>query len=252
MAPLSSLDITIGLVAIAVAALAVYLFMRASSSGSSKTPRDEHVSIFVDETVFTPRRRSTASRSNEYQLPKLQRHMASSDVESARSQIRTLTLKRELLSMVLKRLFEAEDDGEVTREERVRLSGGYETELKSLSDDLKQAELVVSLHELESIRDDILKKFEETLNSTQTRIDTILKELKIEEEKEPALPPRRRRAPERREEPPEEEEEAEEEADEEEAPRARRPRSDVEEKLEQLRMEVLKELEELEKLELEV
>jgi hypothetical protein len=155
--------------------------------------------------------------------------------------------------MVLKRLFEAEDDGEVTREERVRLSSGYESELKGLSEDLKQAELVVSLHELESIRDDILKKFEETLNSTQTRIDSIIKELKIEEEKEePAPPPRRRRVPERREEPPEEEEEAEEEAEEEEAPRARRPRSDVEEKLEQLRMEVLKELEELEKLELEV
>ena len=251
MAPLSSLDITVGLAAIAVAALAVYLFMRASSSGSSKTSRDEDVSIFVDETIFAPRLRSTASRSSEYQMPKLQRHMGSSDVERARSQIRTLTLKGELLSMVLKRLFEAEDDGEVTREERVRLSSGYESELKSLSDDLQQAELVVSLHDLESIRDDILKKFEETLNSTQTRIDSILKELKIEKE-EPALPRRRRRVPERREEPPEEEEEAEEETEEEEALRARRPRSDVEEKLEQLRMEVLKELEELEKLELEV
>jgi len=246
MAPLSSLDITVGLAAIAVAALAVYLFMRASSSGSSKTSRDEDVSIFVDETIFAPRLRSTASRSSEYQMPKLQRHMGSSDVERARSQIRTLTLKGELLSMVLKRLFEAEDDGEVTREERVRLSSGYESELKSLSDDLQQAELVVSLHDLESIRDDILKKFEETLNSTQTRIDSILKELKIEKE-EPTPPRRRRRAPERREEAPEEEE-----AEEEEAPRASRPRSDVEEKLEQLRMEVLKELEELEKLELEV
>jgi len=246
MAPLSSLDITVGLAAIAVAALAVYLFMRASSSGSSKTSRDEDVSIFVDETIFAPRLRSTASRSSEYQMPKLQRHMGSSDVERARSQIRTLTLKGELLSMVLKRLFEAEDDGEVTREERVRLSSGYESELKSLSDDLQQAELVVSLHDLESIRDDILKKFEETLNSTQIRIDSILKELKIEKE-EPTPPRRRRRAQERREEAPEEEE-----AEEEEAPRASRPRSDVEEKLEQLRMEVLKELEELEKLELEV
>jgi len=189
MAPLSSLDITVGLAAIAVAALAVYLFMRASSSGSSKTPRDEDVSVFVDETIFAPRRRSAASRSSEYQVPKLQRHMGSSDVESARSQIRTLTLKSEVLSMVLKRLFEAEDDGEVTREERVRLSSGYESELKGLSEDLKQAELVVSLHELESIRDDILKKFEETLNSTQTRIDSIIKELKIEEEKEEPAPP---------------------------------------------------------------
>jgi hypothetical protein len=64
----------------------------------------------------------------------------------------------------------------------------------------------------------------------------------------PRAPPRRR--------PPakekvEEEEEALEEAEDEEKPRAAKPRSDVEAKLEQLRNEVLKELEELDKLELE-
>jgi len=109
----------------------------------------------------------------------------------------------------------------------------------------------MTLHELETIRDDILKKFEATLTSTQNRIDLVMKELKIEEKVEP--PPRappRARVP-RPEEEPEDEEEAEEDLEEEDRPRASRPRSDVEEKLEQLRNEVLKELEELEKLELE-
>jgi len=141
--------------------------------------------------------------------------------------------------MVLKRLFEAEDEGEITREERLRLSRGYEVEMKQLSEDLKQAELVVTLHELESIREDVLKKFESMLNETQSRIDAILKELKLEKPKAaPAKAPPKKK-PEKK------------EVEEEEEKPPRRRRSEVEEKLEQLRKEVLEELEELEKLEIE-
>ena len=248
MAPLTSLDITVGLAALAVAALAVYLFVRASD-GSGKTTKpgqDEGVSIVVDD--FTASRTTGARVSiKEFQVPKIKRQLIGSDVDRARSNIRTLTLKSELLSMVLKRLFEAEDEGEITRDERVSLSRSYEGELKSLSEELKQSELIVTLNELESIRDDILQKFEATLNSTQSRIDTIMKELKLEEKTTP--PPRRRRAPEKVEEAPEM---AEDEGDGAEEPRAPKPKSDVEAKLQQLRMEVLKELEELERLDLEV
>ena len=249
MAPLSWFDISVGLAAIAVAAIAVYLFIRASSTSSGKErkkPLD-----FLEEETSPSLYRVTPGESASLDLPKTQRHLKRSDLDRARSKIRTLTLQSELYSIILKRLFEAEDEGEITREERLSLSGGYESDLKSVSEGLERAELVVSLNELETIRDDILKKFEETFNSTQIRIDTILKQLDIQVEKEevkPRAPPRRR--------PPakekvEEEEEALEEAEDEEKPRAAKPRSDVEAKLEQLRNEVLKELEELDKLELE-
>jgi hypothetical protein len=243
MAPLSTVDIGVGLAAIAVAALAIYIFIRASS-GSTEEER-KRASILFDEEEHTRTPLSiSAIESSDFRIPKAERYLRQPDVSRARSSIRTLTLQREILGMVLKRLFEAEDEGEITREERIRLSKGYETELKQLSEELKQVELIMTLHELETIRDDILQKFEETLSSTQTKIDGILRELKIEERREP---PRRIRPAPREEVLPEEEE-----VEEEEEPAApRRPRSDVEEKLEQLRMEVLKELEELEKLELE-
>lgn len=249
MAPLSWFDISVGLAAIAVAAIAVYLFIRASSTSSGKE-RKKPLN-FLEEETSPSLYRVTSSERASLDLPKTQRHLKRSDLDRARSKIRTLTLQSELYSIILKRLFEAEDEGEITREERLSLSGGYESDLKSVSEGLKRAELVVSLNELETIREDILKKFEETFNSTQIRIDTILKQLDIQVEKEEVkhrAPPRRR--------PPakekvEEEEEALEEAEDEEKPRAAKPRSDVEAKLEQLRNEVLKELEELDKLELE-
>jgi len=247
MPSFSSLDIFVGLAAIAVAGFAVYLFWRASS-GSPKKEDEEGVSILVEDD-YTAGSLLSSTRTRQIRVPEVTTHLRSTDIDKARSNLRTLTLKKELLSMVLRRLFEAEDEGEINRDERIRLSRGYEAELKDLNEELKQSELIMTLHELETIRDDILKKFEATLSSTQSRIDQVMKELKIEEEEPLPRAPPRARVPIPEEEP-EEAEEVEDEA-EEERPRGPRPRSDVEEKLEQLRNEVLKELEELEKLELE-
>jgi len=251
MASIPLTDLLVGLASLAVAAFAIYMFIRASG-GMGRAEQTEPGHEAVEETV--PSHTPASSTSGGGTKPSnVEHHVRDSDVERARSDVRTLTLKSELLTMVLKRLFEAEDEGEITREERLRLSRDYEVDVKRLSEELKKAELIVTLNELESIRDDILKKFEATLNQTQSRIDSILKELKIEARREapPRAPRRRKRLEEAEEEPGEEEEEAE-EAEEEEPRTRRRRRPGVDERLEQLRQEVLKELEELEKLDIEV
>jgi hypothetical protein len=194
------------------------------------------------------------------QVPTLPAVAKRPQVDEARSKIRTLTLQQEILSMVMKRLFEAEDNGEITKEERERLSKNYDSEMSGVAEELKKAELIVSLNELEEIRTSIIQQFQDTLADTQTKIDLIMRELKIEQPvpEAPAAegkptPPRPRRvrprtAPAPGEEEAEEGEEAEEPERGEEAP----SRADeVEDRLERLKKNVLKELEELEKLELE-
>ncbi len=249
MAALLSTDVIVGIAAVVVAAVAVYLFVRATGKPDKPDSGPVANNAVGDEPV-QPLTLEIKAQEKKPEVPQMERHLRGSDVESARSSLRTLTLKQELLSMVMKRLFEAEDEGEITREERLRLSRDYEAEMKGINEELKRAELIVTLNELEAIREDIIKKFESTLNNTQARIDSILKELKIEEpEKEPPKPPRKKKAPEKEES--QEEEEAEEEA-EEEPEKPQRKKSDIEDKLDQLRQEVLKELEELDKLEIEV
>ncbi len=251
MATLSTLDIYVGLAAIVVAGLAIYLFIRASGGTSGlrrEKPRTDPERDYTPSSLREPR---LGSRS--YRTPTTRRSLKRTDITGAQSKIRTLSLQSELLSLILKRLFEAEDDGEITADERASLSRGYEGELRRANQELEQAELVVSLHELEAIKEDIVKKFEATLNSTQSRIDAIMSELKIEVRAERAEK-RTRIAPVEREEEEEGEPDGEEEAGEEEAetrPRRRRPRSDVDARLEKLRGEVIKELEELDRLELE-
>ena len=58
----------------------------------------------------------------------------------------------------------------------------YEVEMQQVSDELKRSEMLISLSELESIREEMIKKFEDSITQTQIRIDVILKELKLEQQ----------------------------------------------------------------------
>jgi len=244
-----STDLILGVGALIVAAAAIIMFMRAT--GGASKPQGKEPSVAEPLKV--------EHDSRKVQVPALPAVTKRSQVEEARSKIRTLTLQQEILSMVMKRLFEAEDNSEITKEERERLSKNYDSEMSGVTEELKKAELIVSLNELEEIRTSIIEQFQETLADTQTKIDLIISELQIEQPKpeEPKAgekpvpvrkPPRTRPRP-----APAPSEEAEEEAEEPEGEEEEAPsRADtVEDRLERLKKNVLKELEELDKLELE-
>jgi len=239
-------DLILGIGALAVAAVAIYAFIRATggTGGSQRRepgPEPEPLKVKVDP-------------SSRVKVPELERIARRDQVSEARSKIRTLALQQEIITMVMKRLFEAEDNGEISREERERLSRDYEAEMSQITEELNRAELIVSLNELEEIRTDLIKQFQETLADTQSKIDLIIGELHIEppkpSEPEPEEKPKSapRRAPRRRRPTPQPEEEPEEEEEEEEETRGR---DTVEDRLNKLKEDVLKELEELDRLELE-
>ncbi|MCW4048717.1 MAG: hypothetical protein NWE89_03170 [Candidatus Bathyarchaeota archaeon] len=237
-------DMIVGISALIVAGVAILMFMRATGGlgGDSKKPETESSEIKVD-----------IAPSARVHVPDPQTITKRTQVEEARSKIRMLTIQQEILSMVMKRLFEAEDDGEITKVERERLSKNYDGEIKSVTEDLNKAELIVSLNELEDIRSTIIKEFQNTLTETQTQIDRIIGELNIEPPKpvepepemKPQPTPRRRPRPVPQ---PQDTDEEEPEVEDEERPRRR---DSVEERLDKLKEDVLKELEELDRLELE-
>ncbi len=238
-------DLILGVSALAVAAVAIYMFLRATGGTGGRQRREtgsgsEPLNVEVDH-------------SRRVKVPELERIAKRDQVSEARGKIRTLALQQEITTMVMKRLFEAEDNGEISREERERLSKDYETEMDQITEELERAELIVSLSELEEIRTDLIKQFQETLADTQSKIDMIIGELQIEPpkpaEQEPEEEPKPRpKRPRRRRPTPEPEEEAEEEEEEEEEARGR---DTVEDRLNKLKEDVLKELEELDRLELE-
>jgi len=235
-------DMIVGLGALIVAAVAIFMFMRATDGVGKPRRRDDDDPSTLSVSV-------EPSRVNVPTLPTVAKR---GEVEQARSTIRTLTVQQEILGMVMKRLFEAEDEGEINKAERERLSKNYKVEIQKVTEELNKAELIVSLNELEKIRSEIVKQFQETLTDTQSRIDLIIKELNIqpiepEVKEEPKPKPRGPRPrPQPQDEEPTEEPEGD---DEEDAPR--RGKETVEDRLDKLKQDVLKELEELDRLELE-
>jgi hypothetical protein len=240
-------DMILAMGAIIVAAVAIFMFMKATD-GVSKPPKKlEENEPTVRPITIQPPSISTPT------LPMITETL---EVDKAKVSIRTLTLQQEILGMVMKRLFEAEDEGEINKSERERLSQNYEGELQQVTESLNKAELIVSLNELEEIRTDIIQQFQTTLTDTQSKIDLIIKELNIQQiEPEPKEEPKKEPTP-RRKRPrpqlqPEEPEEPEEDPEGDEGETPSRGRLTVEDRLDKLKQDVLKELEELDRLELE-
>ena len=233
-------DMIVGIGALIVAAVAIFMFMRATDGVGKPRRREDD----------DPSRVSISMESSRVKVPTLPTVAKRGEVENAKSTIRTLTVQQEILGMVMKRLFEAEDAGEINKEERERLGKNYEVEMQKVTEELSKAELIVSLNELEVIRSDIVKQFQETLTDTQIKIDLIIKELNIQpiepvvKEEKPQPKPRAARPK-----PQPQPQDEEPESDEEETPR--RGRETVEDRLDKLKQDVLKELEELDRLELE-
>lgn len=246
-------DLILGFFAVLLTGVVIIMFLRATNENKQKSQRSDLYEISKrDLSERTDVIRSTSSKLN---VPSFQLITKKTEVEKAKSYIRTMTLKQEIIGMVMKRLFEAEDEGEISREEREQLAKDYEVEMKQIEDDLNKAELIVNLNELEEIRLSIIKQFETTLSDTQQKIDIIIKELNIEiPEPEPDVKPKTKPTRMRRRRPrpigEQEEDEFDEELEDEGEDRSRR-RESVEDRLDKLKQDVLKELEELERLELE-
>ncbi len=221
-------DMLLGIGALIVASGAVYMFIRATDGVSKSTNEPQK------------QEPSTSKVDPDIKVPDMPMVTKKSEVTKSKTLIRTLTLQQEILGMVMRRLFEAEDEGEINKDERMRLSKNYEAELSKVTDELNKAELIVSLNELEEIRSTIVQQFQETLSDTQSKIDLIIKELDIQPvEPEPVEKPIKKTKPK----PVKPKKKTE-------KPKKKKKES-VEDRLDKLKQDVLKELEELDRLELE-
>jgi len=113
-----------------------------------------------------PRRESTAS-------------VASSDLDRSKRKMRTIMVERDLLSSALMKLYEAENEGRITREEREMISKKYSEQIKELHSKLKDVELVVEVGELENLRNELVALFEQKIQNIEGRLDSAKQRLGV-------------------------------------------------------------------------
>lgn len=93
------------------------------------------------------------------------------DLDRSRREMRTIMVERDLLSSAMMKLYEAETDGRITREEREMISKRYSDQIKDLQSKLKDVELVVEVGELEGLRNDLVSLFEGRIQNIEVRLD---------------------------------------------------------------------------------
>ena len=97
--------------------------------------------------------------------------VAMGDLEHSRREMRTMMLERDLLSAALMKVYEAETQGRITREEREMIAGRYSDQIKSIQSSLKDVELVVEVGELEKLREELVSLFEQKIQNIEARLE---------------------------------------------------------------------------------
>ena len=105
--------------------------------------------------------------------------VSSTDLERSRREMRTIMVERDLLSSALMKLYEAENDGRITKEEREMISKRYSEQIKDLQAKLKDIELVVEVGELESLRNELVTLFEQKIQNIEERLDVAKQRLGV-------------------------------------------------------------------------
>jgi hypothetical protein len=97
--------------------------------------------------------------------------VTSADLERSRREMRTVMVERDLLSSAMMKLYEAETEGRITREEREMISKRYSDQIKDLQAKLKDVELIVEVGELEGLRNELIALFEGKIQNIEARLE---------------------------------------------------------------------------------
>lgn len=97
--------------------------------------------------------------------------VTAAELERSKREMRTLMVERDLLSSALMRVYEAETEGRITKEEREEIAKRYSDQIKSIQNKLKDMELVVEVGELERLRSELMSLFTEKIQNIEARLD---------------------------------------------------------------------------------
>jgi hypothetical protein len=164
----------------------------------------------------------------------------------AQRELKALTVEKEILSYALTHLYESESEGKLSESDRERLVAKYGDDMKGLDERIRRSQMITDLHDLEKSQIDWIRSFQEKYGDMTRKIEEIRQEIGILSKSEPGK--ETAEAPKRGEEKPKERARKPATEPKEEA---RPPKSKADEKVEEIRAEVLKELERLEQIETE-
>lgn len=181
---------------------------------------------------------------NEEKAPtfKVKRSVSTEEASKAKNELRILNLEREITSYALTRLYEAEAEGKIGEDERKRLLESYKRKMDDLERQINNYQLLSGLYELEATQEELVKTFYGKFSEINKRVEELRVKLGIVSKEEGMKPSKL---------PEEKKEEAKVAPSKIRHEEVKPKRTSAEERIEQIREEVLKVLERLEQIETE-
>lgn len=93
------------------------------------------------------------------------------ELDKGRSDYKTLRLEKELFAGALTRVYEAEAKGKISKAEREILSAKYRDQIKAIDAKIADTELLVEVGELESLRNELVNLLETKISQINRRLD---------------------------------------------------------------------------------
>jgi hypothetical protein len=191
---------------------------------------------------------ATLQKLEPFPIPDtIRKTVTESDIQKARNKLRVANLERDIIGDALTKIYEAEAKGTINEPEKNQMIQPYKNDLKRVDAEIDTYKKTVDLYELETAKEDLFKRFQETFLDIQARIEKIrpslnLPNLSETKPTEPKQPPAKAETADPA---------TEEPLPPKEKPPREKARNKAEEKIETIREEVLKAMERLEQIETE-
>src|SRR5713226_9652977 len=190
---------------------------------------------------------ATMTKPEPFPIPDtIRKTVTESDIANARNKLRVANLERDIIGDALTKIYEAEAKGTINEPEKNQMIQPYKNDLKRVDGEIDTYKKTVDLYELETAKEDLFKRFQETFLDIQARIEKIRPSLSLPASTE-TKPFEPKPVPAKT----EPIEPTDENAPPKEKPPREKARNKAEEKIETIREEVLKAMERLEQIETE-
>jgi hypothetical protein len=145
---MEAFTITVGIIIGAViGAFILYIIIGRSKDYSVERTKERNSDIFESKRIVT-----------------------GNEIERARKDLNAILLEKDLIGSALTRVYEAEVDGRINRQEREELSERYKNRLKEVEENLGDIEITIEVGELERLREELVNLFERKLQQIDSRL----------------------------------------------------------------------------------
>ena len=104
-------------------------------------------------------------------VPTIERTILREELDNGKSAYKALKLEKELLAGALTRVFEAESKGKITKTERDILITKYRGQIKQVDSKIGDLEVIVEVGELENLRSELVNLLETKVSQIERRLD---------------------------------------------------------------------------------